>query len=139
VSNYDFVPTLLGYLGLSSQLPAEPASPGRDYSNILKGDKVMHWRNEVFAEFEYLRMIRTEDWKLIRRFAAGPDELYNLAGDPTEEHNLISQEASQETLRGLDQRLEGFFNRYAAKKFDLWQDGGSQTLLLTKPSGSVKE
>lgn len=32
VSNYDFMPSLLGYLGLADRMPQTPASPGRDFS-----------------------------------------------------------------------------------------------------------
>lgn len=133
-SNYDFVPTLLGYLGLSAELPTTPASPGEDLSPILRGQKVRKSDRAVFAEFEYLRMIRTDSWKLVRRFRAGPDELYDLKSDPTEEKNLIADKSSQPTLMQLDKELKTFFARYAAPKYDLWNSGGSQTLLLTTPS-----
>ena len=35
VTNYDFMPTLLGYLGLGDKMPNEPKSPGRDFSETL--------------------------------------------------------------------------------------------------------
>lgn len=44
----------------------------------------------IFEEYGGGRMIRRGDWKLITRFE-GPDELYNLADDPQESHNLISE------------------------------------------------
>lgn len=133
VSNYDFLPTLLGYLGLSAEMPAQPRSPGRDFSAILKGETIPDWHSEIFAEFEYLRMIRTDGWKLVRRFASGPDELYDLRSDPTEERNLIDSEAARPTQSALNQRLDDFFQSHAASRYDLWHGGGSQTLLLTQP------
>jgi len=134
VSNYDFVPTLLGYLGLSHQMPTEPLSPGRDFSPVLHGKAMSDWTSEIFAEFEYLRMIRTDRWKLVRRFTAGPDELYDLQSDPTEEHNLIDTPSASTPMADLDQRMNAFFKEYATPRYNLWEGGSSQTLVLTKPS-----
>lgn len=51
VSNYDFIPSVLSYLGLSEKLPTKPRSPGRDFSPVLRG-KPFEWNNVVFYEME---------------------------------------------------------------------------------------
>src|SRR5688572_17714867 len=90
VSNYDFLPTLLDYLGLSDKTPAEPTLPGRSYAaELRKGDSAER-ADAVFFEFENTRAIRTATWKYVQRFPDGPDELYDLGADPGEETNLIS-------------------------------------------------
>src|SRR5256886_4891257 len=90
VSNYDFLPTLLDYLGLAEMTPQKPRLPGHSYSDSLHG-KHEAWDNTVFFEFENTRAIRTFDWKYINRFPDGPSELYDLKSDPGERHNLVDQ------------------------------------------------
>jgi len=137
VANYDLFPTLLGYLGLAGKMPAKPRPPGRDYSAVLQGRRI-DWDNVVFYEFENTRMIRTADWKYTRRFPDGPDELYDLANDPGERHNLARLAAHEPSLKALRQRLDEFFARYAEAKYDLWQQGGSKAHLLTRPAPREK-
>ncbi|MCA8999213.1 MAG: sulfatase-like hydrolase/transferase, partial [Planctomycetaceae bacterium] len=137
VTNYDFLPTVLGYLGLSDQLGDSPKSPGRDFSSVLTGGDLPDWRNEAFAEFEYLRSIRTESHRLVRRFADGPDELYDITSDPGEERNLIDDPESQTVLEQLDKRLTNFFDEYASPKYDLWNSGDSQTVVHTEATKSL--
>jgi arylsulfatase A-like enzyme len=130
VSNYDFMPTLLSYLGLKERMAKTPESPGRDYSAVLRG-ALPAWESVVFFEYENTRMIRTDRWKLTRRFPEGPHELYDLAGDPGEQKNLIDQPAQAATQRGLQTRLEQFFERYADLRYDLWRDGESKAPLVS--------
>ena len=35
IANYDFMPTLLGHLGMGDKMPTTPKSPGRDFSRLL--------------------------------------------------------------------------------------------------------
>ncbi|MDM8006155.1 MAG: sulfatase-like hydrolase/transferase [Phycisphaerae bacterium] len=137
VSNYDFMPTLLSYLGLADRMAKSPESPGHDYSPVLRGDKVP-WNNEVFYEYENSRMIRTDRWKLTLRFPNGPDELYDLASDPGEKHNLIDEPGQAGVQRQLRQRLEAFFKRYADPKYDLWRGGISKAPLVVMGNRRTK-
>ncbi len=134
-SNYDFMPTLLGYLGLADKMSGEPRSPGRDYSPTLRG-RLQDWDNTVFWEYENARAIRTADWKYIERYPDGPHELYNLQTDFSERINLYGR-AEHAALRGdLYQRLHKFFNEYADPKYDLWRGGRSKARLLTADGAS---
>jgi len=125
VSNYDFMPTLLSYLGLGDRMAKSPESPGRDYSGVLRG-RTTPWDNTVFYEYENSRMIRTDRWKLTLRFPSGPNELYDLGSDPGERNNLIDQPEHADMQRALQQRLERFFEHYADPKYDLWKGGMSK-------------
>lgn len=125
VSNYDLLPTLLSYLGLADGQAKSPTSPGRDYTAVLEG-KPASWDNVVFYEYENTRMVRTDRWKLTRRFPDGPDELYDLQNDPGEIENLFGKPAQAEIQGELQKRLDAFFERYADPHYDLWHGGDSK-------------
>jgi arylsulfatase A-like enzyme len=130
VSNYDFLPTVLSYLGLGTTLDgAEPRSPGRDFSPVLLNREVP-WDNTVYYEMEYVRAIRTEQFKYVHRLE-GPCELYDLEHDPYEKFNLYGQPSHAETQQELQQRLDKFFADYADPKYDLYHGGDSKASLLT--------
>ena len=132
VSNYDLMPSVLGYLSLTNEIPSKPELPGRDYSPVLRGkDPDMEWDNVVFYEFENVRAIRAAEWKYIERHPDGPHELYDLRSDPGERFNLYGQPKQTDIQKELQTRLYQFFNRYADPKYDLWHGGKSKTHLLT--------
>ena len=131
VSNYDFLPSLLDYLGLEKEQADDPPSPGRSYAAVLHGEST-EWEDIVFFEYETVRAVRTNDWKYIERHPDGPDELYHLKGDPGELDNLIDQDAHAAIQAELKQRLDGFFARYAESKYNLWKDGTSKANQISK-------
>lgn len=131
VSNYDFLPTLLDYLGMKEKMPQKPRLPGRSYSDALKG-KQGAWDNTVFFEFENTRAIRTDGWKYIVRFPHGPNELYDLKSDAGERHNLVDLPAHAVQQKELSGQLDAFFNRYADAQFDLSRGGRSKAARRTK-------
>lgn len=137
-SNYDFMPTVLGYLRLGDQMPAPsgaaddvtPKSPGRDYSPELRGDKIdrAKWGEAVFYEYESLRCIRDGNWKLVDRYDdADYHELYDLKADPEELNNLYGKADHADSQAGLQKKLDAFFAEHAYQKYDLWIGGTSQT------------
>ena len=93
VSNIDVFRTLLGALGVP--VPPDAAARGSDYSPLLRGQTIPR-REVVFGQYDlhngglaYMRMIRTEKYKLVRFFRANlMDELYDLERDPDEMTNL---------------------------------------------------
>lgn len=131
VSNYDFLPSLLGYLGLSEKLPQKPKLPGRDFSPLLAGRQI-EWDDEVYYEMETCRAVRTDRWKLVLRHFDGPHELYDMQTDPRERFNLYGQPGTDEVRTELQDHLEKFFNTYADPQYDLWQNGQSKAKRLTK-------
>jgi arylsulfatase A-like enzyme len=131
VSNYDFLPTVLDYLGVKDKAPQKPRLPGRSYSGTLNG-KHEAWDNTVFFEFENTRSIRTGEWKYVGRFPDGPNELYDLKSDSGERHNLVDQPAQAAEQNELRGRLDKFFATYADPQYDLSRGGRSKAPRRTK-------
>jgi len=131
ISNYDFLPTLLNYIGLEEKIPQKPDLPGRDFSPLLRGEE-LDWTNEVFYEMENTRVIRTDEWKYVARFPDGPFELYNMKQDPQERFNLYGQPGSEGKLADLSLQLNYFFDKYADPQYNIWKGGRSKATRLTK-------
>ena len=125
VSNYDFLPSVLGYLGLGDRMPTAPRSPGRDFSGTLRGGS-HPWDNVIFYEMENTRAIREERWKYVARHPRGPYELYDMKADPRERFNLFGQPGMEEIRDGLARRLDAFFTQYADPQYDVWHGGRSK-------------
>jgi arylsulfatase A-like enzyme len=132
VSNVDFMPTMLDYLGMSWKNRTQPESPGRSFAAALRGQKMDPWDNTVFYEFENVRAIRTDRWKYIERFRQEPNELYDLTADPAELDNLIDRPEYAETQNKLANQLHAYFTRVADPKWDLWKGGASKTGLMMR-------
>lgn len=131
VTNYDFMPSVLSFLGLPMP-QGPPPSPGRDFSPTLRGEELQDWTDEAFLEFENVRAIRTRDWKYVERLGEAPEvELFDLKADPEELNNLADAEAHATVKRGLRQRMHQWFVRHADPNFDLWNGGGSQSHIAT--------
>ena len=123
LSQYDFMPTLLGYLGIAN--PYAASLPGRDFSAVLRGES-LGGETPVFVFDEYgpTRMIRTRNLKYVHRYPDGPNELYDLAADPSETRNLIADAAYAVRMQALRAELLRWFDRYA----DPVMDGAKQNV-----------
>jgi arylsulfatase A-like enzyme len=131
VSNYDFLPSLLNYLGMVDKLPAKPKLAGRDYSPLLAGREIA-WENTVYYEMENTRAIRTDALKYVARRPDGPFELYDLAADPAERFNLFGQPKQAGQQVELAERLNRFFAEFADPQYDLWRGGRTKAGRLEK-------
>lgn len=118
VSQYDWFPTLLDYVGIQHATPAN--LPGRSFVPVLQPQR--HRQNEcshhhdhvvVFDEYGPVRMIRSTQWKYVHRYRWGPNELYDLANDPGESTNLAGQTTHQAIEDELRNALFEWFERYA--------------------------
>ena len=117
LSHYDFMPTLLDYLGF--EIPGAEGLPGRSFAPLLRGESYSgHERVVVYDEYGPVRMVRTHDWKYIHRYPYGPQELFNLKDDAEEVHNLVDQPECADTLRELKAGLEEWFLRYVDPRLD---------------------
>lgn len=94
--------------------PAEGKSLVASFADGPIGHDFLAWEHEGNAA------IRADNWKLVRLGAAGPWELYDMARDRTELHNLASQQP--ERVRQL-----------AAK----WQAWAERTHVFPKPGGGA--
>jgi arylsulfatase A-like enzyme len=83
-----------------------------DFSLLLRGQK-LPVREAIFGQYDlhndglaYMRMIRTDQWKLVRHHHAdGLDELYNLVDDPEETRNLYRQANFRDIRDQLQKQL----------------------------------
>jgi len=117
MSQYDFMPTLLDYLGLP---PVKDDSlPGVSFAPVLRGEKD-EMREEVVVYDEYgpVRMIRTQQWKYVHRYPYGPHELYDLVNDPGERRNLVDDGSRSPLVAELRSRLVRWFERYVNPALD---------------------
>lgn len=121
VSQYDFMPTLLDYLRVAG---GEAGTlPGRSFAPALRGQPSPgHDHLVVFDEYGPVRMVRTREWKYVRRypgrFPNQPDELYDLKNDPGETTNLIDDASRCSQAAEMKARLEDWFARYTRPGFD---------------------
>jgi uncharacterized sulfatase len=110
VSNLDLFPTILDLVGIGT--PENLRIEGRSAAPLLRGEPV-GWDDTLFGQYDMhhgaiarMRMIRTPSWKLIRHFEPGAgDELFHLASDPDENHNLAGSAEHQATFATLNDRL----------------------------------
>ncbi|WP_317890125.1 sulfatase-like hydrolase/transferase [Paenibacillus sabuli] len=117
VSGYDFMPTLLDYLGVNHQ--ADDSLPGVSFAPLLAGrpadpDSCV----VVHDEYGPVRMIRTRAWKYVHRYPYGPHELYDLAADPGERTNRIDDPQLEGVRASLTAQLEQWFVRHADPSLD---------------------
>lgn len=123
VSEVDFLPTILDYIGLG-RLKIDNTS-GKSFAPLLKGEKIDRTgRDAVFFEEEQSRAVRTPEWMYCKRFTGlGPEELYDMKKDPGQKINLAADEKYLEIKKKLEAKLDAFFVQYADPKYDLWKGG----------------
>ncbi len=101
VSQIDYMPTILDYVGL----PVPANIHGRSLRPLIEG-RTVAWRDHAFCQrANRLRMLRTERYKYF--FAPRPRivALYDLEHDPEEDHNLADAPAHASTVRQMHRRL----------------------------------
>jgi len=117
VCTYDFMPTLLEYLGLPR--PETGNLPGASFAASLRqgvagGREVVvaGGGRPALAEYGATRMVRTAEWKYVHRYPDGPNELYDLQGDPDERRNLTGDAGYAGRAVELRGVLEDWFDQY---------------------------
>lgn len=126
VSAYDFMPTLLEYLELPT--PEDRNLPGKSFLPALMGLPIEgHESLVIYDEYGPVRMIRTKEWKYVYRHSSGPHELYHMAEDLDERHNLVAEPEQQKRIRELKALMDEWFARYVIPSKDgLREDGTAQ-------------
>lgn len=79
---------------------------GRSLAPLFTGGKIE--REAIYWEHEGNRAVRLGDWKLVAEHSK-PWELYNIAQDRSEQHNLSQQEP------GRVQQMAALYDAYAAR------------------------
>jgi arylsulfatase A-like enzyme len=128
VSSYDYFPTILDYLGVKA--PADPKRPGRSYAGFLRGAAPAGWDNRLYFEYSFVRGVRSETLKYVRRTKEWPSELYDLERDPGETKNLIGDPAYRHLLASLDSDLNQWFAQYGAPLQENWRGTTKQNLTV---------
>jgi len=111
-----FNPTLLQLAGVP--VPEDPLAAGRSLLPRLTGAAGDPEHVVVFDEYGGTRMVRTADWKLVRRYGAAPDELYHLTEDPAERHDRIADATCRAVVDELTGVLVDRFARHADAERD---------------------
>jgi len=117
VTSTDFYPTILELAGLP--LRPKQHADGRSFAPLLRGEPMQ--RGPIFWHYPHYGnqggapggAVRDGPWKLIEWFEDGRIELYNLADDIGERHNLA--EAHPEKARALLAKLRAWRRETGAK------------------------
>ena len=119
VDHCDLFATVLDAAGVALDEAQRAAinSPGRSFLPLLDGrDPGDDWRDAQVCEYGNARMIRTRDFKLVRRYPTPVrydcDELYDLRVDPRETLNRIDLPGLESVFDALRSRLNAFFAEY---------------------------
>lgn len=117
VSAYDFMPTLLDFVGIKDY--EDPSLPGKSFAAALKGEA---FKQDdaiiVLDEYGPNRMIRNKEYKYVKRYPYGPDEMYDLINDPDETRNLLKEDNNNQKAAELRQQLEEWFIKYVNPEID---------------------
>jgi choline-sulfatase len=125
VSSYDYFPTILEYAGVTA--PADPKRVGRSYAGFLEGRRP-RWSNRLYFEYSFVRGLRTENLKLVRRTKEWPSELYDLEADPGETKNLWDDAGYRKRREALGAEMDGFFKKAGAPELEQWRTTTGQEL-----------
>ncbi|ABK03094.1 sulfatase [Arthrobacter sp. FB24] len=119
LSAYDLPATILELAGLD---PLEfEQGPGKSFADVLRGKPLAPARPRpvvVFDEYGPVRMIRSDSWKYVHRYPQGPHELYDLATDPGERHNLVREVRHEERVAGMRRDMQLWFEQYQEEEAD---------------------
>jgi len=106
VTAVDFYPTLVeiagGRLAADCALDGESILPLLTQAGSLRRDAI-YWHYPHYHHARPAGAVRQGDWKLIEQYETGQLQLYNLAADIGEQHNLAEQ--MPEKARRLQQKL----------------------------------
>ncbi|MCH9693637.1 MAG: sulfatase-like hydrolase/transferase [Gammaproteobacteria bacterium] len=126
-SQIDLFPTIVEFAGLT-EIEIDGAT-GRSLLPEMSGHGVRP-EARVFFEFITMRGVRTAEWKFVKRFPDGPNELYRVSDDPEELVNLIDDIRFADTVAELSRSVDDFFDANASPVFDLWHGGTGKGRLI---------
>ncbi len=158
VTHCDVFATLLEHVGIAMPPAQGTDYPGRSFHDLCLGKAIGDWPSETYGEYGNLRMVRTHRYKLVRRYPSGPCELFDLAADPRETHNLYNCSTSAALVEHLTAKIDTYFDRYEVSDrsglrvaslprhndVEAWRDTGEHSLVaeptwLQEPGNSNGE
>ena len=120
VSGIDYYSTFLDLADI--EIPSEQVVDGMSLARLLRGeadpeierrDLFWHYPHYGNQGGEPAAMMRRQNWKLIHYFEDGRDELYDLATDPGEQHDVIGDHVSH--AKELRECLDAWLSETGAK------------------------
>ncbi len=134
VSTIDILPTLTEITGIKTN---NMQIDGSSLLPLLQGEADSNWRTAYFDTYDmiylgddgekpYMRMVRTDDWKLILYEDENGQpldngsrhEFFNLKTDPGELENLYGTKSVETIQEKLDSKLQKWINKNALKKWE---------------------
>ena len=137
IANIDWAPTFLDLAGL--EIP--DSMQGRSLVPLLQGESPADWRSSVYYRYYHdpghhnTRAhlgVRTDTHKLIYYWTKDAYELFDLENDPTEQHNLLFDQADDPAVAAKFAELKAEIARLQ-KEF---KDDGLYADPATWPKGS---
>ena len=126
-SHCDLFPTILDIA--SAEYTLTDKQPGTSLLPYLKNgcaddgdDRII----EIHDEYGFVRMLRSNRWKLVLRYRNNDNELYDMIADPYETTNRIDDPSLAGVVDELTAALEDWFDRYSDPVND-----GKKSLTLT--------
>lgn len=140
VANIDLAPTFLDLAGL----PIPDSMQGRSFAPLLRGESPNDWRKSLYYRYYHdpghhnTRAhlgVRTSTHKLIYYWKKDAYELFDLIGDPREQHNLLysASEANQPQVAAKFAELKAEIARLQK----LYKDDGQYADSATWPKGGA--
>jgi arylsulfatase len=129
----DIMATCLDVAGASypAEFKGKPIEPMEGKSLLPAFDDRPIQRDAIYWEHEGNAAIRVGDWKLVRLGRGGPWELYNLAADRTELHDLAA--AKPQLVRELAAKWDAWAQRTHVKPYPREPEGKPARKLEREP------
>ena len=137
VANIDLAPTFLDLAGL----PVPDSMQGRSLAPLLRGEAPSDWRTSVYYRYYHdpgdhntaaHLGVRTATHKLIYYWRKDAYEMFDLTKDPTEQHNLLFDQADEPAVAAKFAELKAEIVRLQKE----YKDDGQYADLKTLPKES---
>ncbi len=116
VDHYDTFQSICQWAGVDLSTPeyADRAYPGNHYLPLIQNnpDNTFQWDQTKYGEYGDLRMIRTPQYKYVKRYPQGPYDLFNLQEDPNEMLNRAGWDHEANAQQQLDAQLTQWYSQY---------------------------
>jgi arylsulfatase A-like enzyme len=138
VANIDLAPTFLDLAGV----PVPASMQGRSLVPLLHGESPADWRTSVYYRYYHdpghhntaaHLGVRTATHKLIYYWKKDAYEMYDLTKDPSEQHNLLYDEAQKPEVAAKFAELKAEIARLQKE----YRDEGQYADPATWPAGSA--